>query len=91
MSDNPEAEAGQRAEKHDGEDGRSVAGHRDTAAQFGDDHQKAGGDGEYQSHGSGVEQQLDRKIREVENAVHAVAQLLAEGPRALALDRKSVV
>src|ERR1035438_1933958 len=86
LADDAEAEAGQRAEKQGREHDGGVAGHWDIAAQFGHDHQNAGGDGEQQGNGSGIEQQQDRKIREVENAVQAVAQLLAQRPCALALE-----
>ena len=85
MADDSEAEAGQRAEKQGRQDDRSIAGHRDIAAQFGHDHQDAGGDGEQQCDRSGVKQQLDRQIREVENAIESVAQLLAERPGTLTL------
>src|ERR1035437_4173539 len=86
LADDAEAEAGQRAEKQSRQDDGGVTGYRDIAAQFGYDHQNAGGDGEHQRNGSGPKQQLDREIREVENAVQAIAQLLTDCPCALTFE-----
>src|ERR1035437_6539547 len=86
LADDAKAEAGQRAEKQSRQDDGGVAGHRDIAAPFGHDHQNAGGDGEHQRNGSGPKQQLDREVREVENAVQAIAQLLTDCPCALTFE-----
>ena len=88
MADDAEAEAGEGAEEEDTEHDRGVARNGDVAAQFGDEHEQAGGDGEEQRRRAGIEQDADGQVGEVEDTVQGVAQLFAERPGALAFEAR---